>query len=77
VLVGRTPAILLVPQAARTSIASPHTTSASTTSEKIKTKLAILCGFIRSPRSPRRRGWDATGRKAPDHHPRTTFHKGS
>jgi hypothetical protein len=50
VLVGRTPAILLVPQAARTTIATPHTTSASTTSEKIKTRLAILRGFIRSPR---------------------------
>ena len=53
-LVGRTPAIVLVPQAARTTIANPQTASASTTSEKIKTKLTILCGFKRSLRSPPR-----------------------
>src|SRR5215211_5874848 len=59
VLVGRTPAIVLVPQASRTAIATPHTTSASTTSEKIKTKLAILCGFNLSPR-----GWVPSGVRA-------------
>jgi hypothetical protein len=39
---------VLVPHAARTVIATPQTASASTTSEKIKTRPAILCGFMRS-----------------------------
>jgi hypothetical protein len=49
VLVGRTPAIVLACQEARITTATPHTASAITTSEKIKTKqLAILCGFMHS-----------------------------
>jgi hypothetical protein len=49
VLVGRTPSIELACQEARITTATPHTASAITTSEKIKTKqLAILCGFMHS-----------------------------
>jgi hypothetical protein len=50
--VGRTPTIVAVCQEARTRAATPHTASAITTSENIKTEeSASLLGFIRPPLS--------------------------